>query len=80
MKKANWLREDRPVSSMIKCRFKDCRFDTDVDSYTEAKIAIDTKLHLVDLHVQAEHVPAPAQPAPAQPALAQPAPAQPALA
>ena len=66
MKKANWLREDhqredRPVSSVIKCRFKDCLYDTDED--TEAKIAIDTKLHLVDLHVQAEHVPEPAQPA-----------------
>ena len=31
----------------MKCRFKDCRYDTDVDN--EAKIAIDTKLNLLDL-------------------------------
>ena len=35
----------------------------DVD--TEAKTAIDTKLHLLDLHMQAEHAPEPAQTTPA---------------
>ena len=42
----------------MKCRFKDCRFNT--DEITDVKTAIDTKLHLLDLHVQAEHAPAPA--------------------
>ena len=56
-------REDHPASCVMKCRFKECLYDTDID--TEDKTAIDTKLHLLDLHVQAEHAPVPAQPAPA---------------
>ena len=47
----------------MRCRFRECLYDTDID--TEDKTAINTKLRLLDLHVQAEHAPVPAQPAPA---------------
>ena len=56
-------REDSPVSCVLKCRFMDCLYDTDVD--TEAKTAINTKLQLLVLHVQVEHTPEPAQLTPA---------------
>ena len=44
------------ASSAMRCKYRDCLYDTDEDIKDDSTVG--DKLHLLDLHVNAEHPPA----------------------